>query len=422
MKTKRVDQQRAFARKWLCGACCLVLLAGAAPQTAAKRAKHKVEATRNQGEIPEESLLDVGIQVLGPGLPDNEDALFDLELEGVYEDVRKSEARYIAVRLLDTLQSTGFWGAVRVVPAGTYSLDVAIGGKIVESTGKRLVLDLLVVDASGRVWLEQRYKQLADPRAYRDSKDGIVRQPFQSLYNRIANDLLAARNKLKDSGIRDIRAISQLRFAIEVLPAAFADYLEVNRKGRTVVTKLPAADDPMMERIARIREREYMFIDTLTEYYVNFSAQMDESYRSWRQFSYEEQLVKQKLTRQARGRKVLGALAIAGGVVAAAEGGEAGAALAEPAILVGTMAIESGIAKSKEAKLHVEALRELASSFNSEVEPLLVEVEGQNLRLTGSIETQYATWRQLLREILTTQTGVPLDPDDISRLAAETEN
>jgi hypothetical protein len=41
------------------------------------------------------------------------------------------------------------------------------------------------------------------------------------------------------------------------------------------------------------------------------------------------------------------------------------------------------------------------------MEPLLVDVEGQTLRLEGSAETQYAEWRRLLSEIFVTETGLP---------------
>ncbi len=391
--------------------CCLVLVVAAAPLPAAPKTVPPVPLVQAQGEIPESSLLDVGIQVLDDGLPSNEDALFEMQEDGLFPDVRESEARYIPVRLMDTLQTTGFWGAVRVVPPGMDSVDVAVSGKIVESTGRKLELEIRAVDSAGRVWIDKTYKQPADSRAYREHKDGVLRLPFQYLYNRIANDLLKARNKLDESEIADLRAISELRFAADVVPVAFGDYLGRDRKGRTVLAKLPAADDPMMDRVTRIRERDYMFIDTLTEYYTSFYAQMDDSYASWRKYSYEEQLAMAKLKRQSRLRKALGALAILGGVAAAVEGGRNSGGVRDAGIIGGTMIIQSGSAKAKEAKMHKEALRELSASFDAEVAPLLVEVEGQTLRLTGSVEAQYAAWRKLLRQIFITETGFPVDPD-----------
>ena len=72
-------------------------------------------------------------------------------------------------------------------------------------------------------------------------------------------------------------------------------------------------------------------------------------------------------------------------------------------------AIHAGIGTSKEAKIHAEALRELGGSVAMELEPIVIEVEGQTLRLTGTAQTQYEEWRRLLREIWTTETGLPSD-------------
>ncbi len=74
-------------------------------------------------------------------------------------------------------------------------------------------------------------------------------------------------------------------------------------------------------------------------------------------------------------------------------------------------AIRSGMAKSQEAKIHVEALRELGSSLDVDVAPLVVEVEGETLRLSGTMEGQFAEWRQMLRKIYAEETGLPVDPN-----------
>ena len=41
----------------------------------------------------------------------------------------------------------------------------------------------------------------------------------------------------------------------------------------------------------------------------------------------------------------------------------------------------------------------------------MIEVHGQTLRLSGSAETQYQEWRQLMQEIWATETGLPVDPN-----------
>ncbi len=387
------------------GAVAAILATGAA--LASKPPVQVIQAT---AEVPEKELLDVAIQVLRDGVPTN--PAVNLAEEGIFPEVRRSEARYIPVHLMDTLQSTGHWGAVRVVPSGMDTVDVALSGKIVSSDGMRLVVDLKAVDAAGRVWFDKTYKELADARIYGLDVEAprLRHDPFQNLYNRVANDLLAGRQKLDGEELRELRQISGIRFAAELVPAAFASYLEKNRKGLTDVSRLPSDADPMVARIAGIRERDYMFIDALTEHYTTFEAQMVEPYDNWRRFSYEETKAKKEVKRAARKRKILGAAAILGGILMQPDDSSE-AAVRDAAIIAGTMAVRSGIAKGQEAKMHVEALRELGASFDAEVAPLLVDVEGQTLRLTGSVETQFEEWRKLLREIFYTETGLPIDPD-----------
>jgi hypothetical protein len=55
--------------------------------------------------------------------------------------------------------------------------------------------------------------------------------------------------------------------------------------------------------------------------------------------------------------------------------------------------------------MHVEAIRELSESFGAEAAPMVVSVEGQTRRLTGTAAAQYETWRRMLKEIYEAETG-----------------
>jgi hypothetical protein len=370
-------------------------------------------------EVPEETLLDVTIEVFDPGLLDPSVPVTKAEKQGVFPEVRKAEARFIPYQLKQTLQSTGNWGAVRVMPQGTSSAEVTVTGEIIKSTGKDLVVEVQVRDASEEVWFEKRYKQEADVQAY--SPDQVKKQdPFHALYSVIANDLLVERQKRKQAELKELRNIADMRFAADVAPVAFEDYLSRDRKERYQLEHLPAEDDSMMARIAEIRERDFTFIDTLNEYYATFTTSMAEPYDSWRSFSYEEQLALEKLRRQARMQKIVGALAIFGAVVAPGGGSTAERVARDVALIGGMAAIQSGMAKSQEAKIHVEALRELGGSLDVEVAPLVVEVEGETLRLSGTMEGQFAEWREMLRKIYAEETGLPVDPNVVAGQAAGT--
>jgi hypothetical protein len=395
-------------------ALAALLLLLVVPQAAAGKTK-SVEAIQAQTELSEEQLLDVGIEIFDPGVPEDVDETV-LEKQGIFPDVRNSEGKFIPYHLARTLSSTGNWGAVRVIPAGLVNVDVIISGEILESNGKSLVVKITVRDARGELWFSRKLKAEANPLAYHNEELQIS-DPYQTLYNRIANDLLAERQNLTAEEITELRRISNLIFAADLAPYAFDDYLETDKKGRYTIERLPADDDPFMIRVNSIRERDFMFVDTLNEYYADFYKRMDQPYFDWRSYSYEEQVALMQLRREARMKKIIGGVLMAGAIFVD-PASTAQRVMRDAAAAGGIMAIKSGMEKGKEAKIHVEALKELAASFDAEIAPLLVDVEGQTLRLGGSAEAQYTAWRELLREIFANDTGLPVDSDTGTQLTA----
>ena len=66
----------------------------------------------------------------------------------------------------------------------------------------------------------------------------------------------------------------------------------------------------------------------------------------------------------------------------------------------------SGIKKYSDAKVAAQDVKELANSFQNEVAPQVVELEGRTLKLTGTAEEQYREWRRLLADIYREEAGV----------------
>jgi hypothetical protein len=369
--------------------------------------KHRVEAIQAAGQVAEERLLDVGIETFDPGV-DGGDAKKQAQ-RGLSPELRRSEARFVSFHLKKTLEGTGNWGAVRVVPAAGEGLDLVVTGRLLESTGKRLALDIEARDATGRSWLRKQYHGVADTSAYRN--ETVAQEAFQEVYNRIANDLLHARDDLKADALVELRRVALLRFASQLQPQAYVSYLK-SKDGEFELLRFPAADDPMMRRVANIRERDMMFVDTLNEYYVSFYEQMRGSYGDWRKNSYDEQDALDKIARESLLRKILGGAAILAGTVIRPKG--QGSDVAQEALILGgMMVLNAGFQKDKEKAMHSAALKELANSFDADVAPLLVEVEGQQVRLTGSAETQFIAWRDMLREMFALETGLPTDPNAV---------
>jgi hypothetical protein len=367
-----------------------------------------VEAIQATADVPEERLLDVGVAVFDPEVGDAE--LRNLAKKGVTPELRRAESHYVSFHLKKTLEGTGHWGAVRVLPGPGEGVDVFVSGRIVRSTGKDLEVEVDAVDATGRRWLHKRYKDEADEMAYEADHVGQY-EPFQNLYNRVANDLLEAREHLKAAELVAVRRVSHLRFAAALAPEAFSPYLQTGKAGRWSLRRLPAEGDPMARRVSDIRDRDQMFVDTLNDYYLSYYERMVSPYASWRQHSYEEQAALDKVTRESRLKKILGGAAILAGVVMMGSDSEARRVGGDIAMLGGYAVLQAGSRQAQEKAMHESALKELATQAEGDVTPLLVEVEGQQLKLTGSAEKQFTQWRELLARVFAIETGVPDEPN-----------
>jgi hypothetical protein len=327
------------------------------------------------------------------------------EEEGVFLQVRQAEARFFPVKIVETLQGTGNWGVVRVVPGKQSEMDVWIDGEILRSDGEFLELRITVSDSSGKEWYTKDYKGIASKYAYDNSIRSLNEEPFQGVYNDIANDLIKYRQKLKPEEVYTIRKITELKFARQFAPDAFNNHIETDRNGNYVIKRLPAENDPTMERIRKIRQRDNMFVDTLQDYYISFEGDMEKPYREWRRMSYEETLALRQLRDEANTRLLGGAVAVIGGILAQGSSSSVARTAGIVGIGAGAYAVKEGLDRREEAKIHVQAIEELGTSLNAELEPRTIELENDTVTLTGTVNEQYDQWKEILRNIYMTETG-----------------
>ena len=93
-------------------------------------------------QVDEALLLDIGIVEFDDGVPEDNDPT-DTR---IYEEIRGAEARYLPYHLKTTLQGTGHWGAVRVIPSRQAFTDIIISGRIDKSDGEYVKLEVWVDD------------------------------------------------------------------------------------------------------------------------------------------------------------------------------------------------------------------------------------------------------------------------------------
>lgn len=371
-------------------------------------ATHTVKTTsytpvvQDSQDVPEDFLLDVGVSLFDPGI---DEYLGDDE-ETANPEIRVAESRYAPYLLAETLQRSANWGIVRVMPNSESPMDVQVNGTILRSNGEAMIIRVEVKDSRGRHWYTEEYEEVISQFSY-DSQNRQKNDPFQVIYNKIANDLLAYRQRnIEASEVQEIRTVSELLFAQRFSDDAFGNYLARERNGEYQLTALPADNDPLLGRIRSIRERDFMFIDTVQDYFATYVRQMRLPYDSWREQSYQETITLRELEASARRRFIAGAAAVVGGIAAASNGGnwatQAGGATAVGA---GAFLVKSGFDKQAEARIHMQALEELGESLENAVAPQVINLDDRTITLSGSVEEQYGQWRDILADLYAAEMG-----------------
>ena len=365
-------------------------------QTEAKTIKYeKVQLDIAQTEIPFEELLDIGIMLFDPNVPEKENPM-------IFPEIRKAEARYMPYHLKKTLESTGHWGGVWVLPERSKAIDLIVVGRIEKSDGLDVELKIGVWDIVGTQWVNKTYKSNIAKSSYSKRRD-ITQDPYQNIFNKIANDLLQIKqSKARDELIR-LSQTGEIRFASELIPV-YDDYISKNNKNVYSLERLPSEDDEIMQRILEVQEREFLLLDTLNEYYGQLYENLSQPYEDWRRLSREDMITYEELQRSARTRKILGVVALAGALATDGDS-RASSTARQMAIYGGMEAMRSGFSKSSEAKIYQESLKESGADFDAQAQPLVIELEGQTIRLSGSAEEKFQEWRRLLKEIYIDETG-----------------
>ncbi|MDJ0812627.1 MAG: hypothetical protein QNJ23_02795 [Woeseiaceae bacterium] len=362
---------------------------------------------------PEEALLlDIGVVEFASGLDSNNDP----DESGIFGEIRDAEVRYLAYHLKTTLQGTGHWGAVRVIPSRDAFTDITISGEIEKSDGEFVELEITVHDSAGNRWYRETYETQTGISSYSENRDKR-KDPYQKVFNDIANDLQAYVQTLPPKTVSDTRRITELKFFADMSPTAYGEHLSFDDDGVASIVRLPAENDPSVMRLRQIRERDRLVVDTLNEHYANFYYGIAIPYHSWRKTAREESVNYRQVKRSAVMQTLIGAVVLASSLAYDANSSsysnrQMQRGLQNIGIAQGLDTMVTGITRRKEASMHREAIKELSESFGAEAAPMVVTVEGETRRLTGTAAAQYETWRRLLKQIYEAETGFVDTADD----------
>jgi hypothetical protein len=332
---------------------------------------------------PDADYLDVSIRVFTsaeapPATPAASASAQPAPAAAVTPEVRLAETRYLPMFLRYRLEASGRFGAVRVLPEIDNSAQLTIEGVIQRSDGQTLAIDLRARDSTGRVWVDRRYERAAVP-SVTVTGDAFAEDDFAALFADIVRDLSAVQDSLSPAQLTEIRTVALLRYGLALVPASFAGYLQENADGTVSILRLPAADDPILQRIEDIREHEYLFIDVVDAEYQRFFGDIKPVYDMWRRFQREQSSSSSDFA--TRGRTT-----------------ESGYARGSYYALKESY---DNYAWAKVQELYLDELRE---GFANEVQPTELELESSLYTLTGSIEQQYSEWRSILAELYALET------------------
>lgn len=282
--------------------------------------------------------------------------------------VREVEKRYMPYVLKQALDRSGYWGAVRVMPQYDPSAEINVEGRIITSSGMELAIEVRVTDATGHVWLDRVFEDRTDAIDYATDPD-FVTDSFNDLYHRVANEMRDALSLVDRQRVINAALVV---YGAELSPETFSRFLAGHQPGMGV-TGLPAEDDPVLKNVMGIRDAEYLFADSVDSHYEQLYQTVGPTYAWWRYYSYELIEGNQRLEK-----------------IDATRGATKGS----------WYAMERIYKTFKEAKMNQDALRELSESFDRETSATTAKISGQVIELEGTLDEQYESWRQLLRQMV----------------------
>ena len=290
--------------------------------------------------------------------------------------VRKAEVRYLPYVLKQTLDSRGEWGVVRVMPGEHGSAELNIEGTLLASDGERLAVAIKAQDSAGRLWLHREYHMTVKDSAY--EHPGL--EPFQPLFDRVAADLWQAGNQLAQVQRQQLSYLAILKYGERLLADGFSRYLSPDEQGVSQLLGLPAKNDPMFQRVQKLRRYEYFFVDTADEQYQTLFNNMQRTYHHWRKYSRELVVYMRDYEQRQAGQ---------------ASG-----------FRRGSLASMNEVYSDYEwFRMQERYLNELSSGFNNQVLPTVLELDDQVVHLEGGYEQQYQQWQKILAEIFSLERG-----------------
>ncbi|WP_371194849.1 hypothetical protein [Glaciecola sp. SC05] len=354
--------------------------------------------------------LDVAVPTFDPGFPiDSSTGEIDyaeLDDEGIWPQLRRTEAKLFAIETKNALQREKVFGSVVVVPDASTPSDLFVLGGITHSDSEVVGASITVVDSSGEIWGQKDFAHEVSANFFRDQRNKN-KNPYEPLFNEISSYVVELLKKLDADEKQQIKNMSLMRYARYYSPEAFGQYIEsdIKRKNgqryyKFELTGLPDQNDPMLRRIEELRAQELLFIDRLQDQYEVFDAEVGPSYQTWQ----EETLPELEAARKAAmKRNASAALGVGLGVLAAILSKNSGSSAGQVGAVLGgigsVVAINEAFKSNSAMKVHNAVIEEQGQAVDLSVGPTEMEFEDNTIELQGTATEQYMQWKTHLRKI-----------------------
>ena len=281
---------------------------------------------------------------------------------------RETEALLIGQRLRGEFEMNEHWGVIRLFPETSVIPQLSVQLSILASDGRELVIEATARAVTGETIVSAIYRDVSIDEDYTNVKS----DPFADLYATVVNDIADSLSLLSNQESY-LRTVSSLRYASELVPEAFPDYLG-QEAGLYTVRREPSREDPMHIRLHRLQDYELLFVDTIDEQLANVSREANDAYYLWMKSS-KEQLDWLDLRRER-------------GVTAENMRNEST-----------FTRLQAVYAAHRSLKIHEQELFELVLELENETRATAVYANEQVFKLSGTLEQQYQEWRATLRQI-----------------------
>ena len=381
----------------------------------------KAEQAQKQPTDAPTRTLDIVVPAFDAGLTSTKDS--DAP---VWPELRRAEANLFAIELKNALERTEKFGAVRVTPDRSATAAIYVMGRIAESKGHSVEIDLAVADISGRdlvhekggfgfgkrkpkmhdIFKTKSFSLDVDEKFFKNLRHKN-QQPYQPLFDEAAAFVVDLLKTNDDKQANDLNKLTDMRFAASFSQDAFAEHMET-KQGRVILTSLPSENDSMYQKVRAIRVRDQLFVDQLQIDYEQFAAKIAPSYRLWQEQTLTEyqaqKQAKKDAAKAAVGAALMLGLAIAAGSSAYDNNYDPVGDTLATTTMVGAGMIGIGLASdaiksSEEAKMHNDLIKELGESVEIDVAPKVVAFEEKEKELVGDAKEQFSQWRAFLKTI-----------------------